>query len=485
MVYTGTYNTPAYEETTPVTNYIMKGWSTDQYATEATYTDEQAIINDLTLNADNNITLYAIWTYTTVITFDGNGADSGMMEPFVIEAGKTEALLQSTFTKTGYYFAGWNTEPDSSGVEYAVQGSFTASPISSDVTLYAQWVPINLTFVAGEHIDTLIVADNNGTIYTGNNGWMPYYASSVDADNSIVFTAPTEGEKYIITVVSEAGYKLSSNNEHSSWKIDYDSGTLASSTLLTTTYVVGSTGNILTVSAEPITETNKYPTMQDIAVTECPDYTSAATGINVTDIRDSKSYTIAKFGNYCYMLSNIRLDGGTTLDTMTSDVSANTFALPDQTIWTDESQNHHCEARMKYINGEYYYNWYAATANPTTGYANYACPRNDTLDGASLGSICPAGWTLPAYNNMREMMNLLWDNGANPGSFSSTGYYDGMRRGNGYWWSKTPFSYGIYAASFEYVTSSDRLFIYDYKNLHHGSSVRCILSVQSILQNML
>ena len=55
-IYTGTYKTPTL---LTAENYIFKGWSTDQDAAEATYADEQSIINDPTLNANDEITLYS------------------------------------------------------------------------------------------------------------------------------------------------------------------------------------------------------------------------------------------------------------------------------------------------------------------------------------------------------------------------------------------------------------------------------------------
>ncbi len=135
-IYTGTYKTPTL---LTAENYIFKGWSTDQDAAEATYADEQSIINDPTLNANDEITLYAIWAYATVITFNGNGADSGVMEPITIEVGQTQALPSSTFTKASYYFVGWNTAADGSGIPYKNQDNYIAAVGSNNVVLYAQW----------------------------------------------------------------------------------------------------------------------------------------------------------------------------------------------------------------------------------------------------------------------------------------------------------------------------------------------------------
>ena len=59
IVYSGTYTEPAPLASTH-TNYIFKGWSENQDATEPTYTTEQDIL-DIDLNANSNITFYAIW----------------------------------------------------------------------------------------------------------------------------------------------------------------------------------------------------------------------------------------------------------------------------------------------------------------------------------------------------------------------------------------------------------------------------------------
>lgn len=138
IVYSGTYTEPAPLASTH-TNYIFKGWSENQDATEPTYTTEQDIL-DIDLNANSNITFYAIWTYTTVITFNKNGADgTETMDPQIIEAGTTAQLRPNTYTNTGYTLINWNTTSNGTGNSYAPQGNYTASAESKNVTLYAQW----------------------------------------------------------------------------------------------------------------------------------------------------------------------------------------------------------------------------------------------------------------------------------------------------------------------------------------------------------
>lgn len=83
------------------------------------------------------------------VTYDANDADDGTIPAvsgtkYASGATVTVATNSGTLTRTGYSFAGWNTEPDGSGITYiAGTGTFN---ISDDVTLYAEWTPVALTF---------------------------------------------------------------------------------------------------------------------------------------------------------------------------------------------------------------------------------------------------------------------------------------------------------------------------------------------------
>lgn len=327
--------------------------------------------------------------------------------------------------------------------------------------------PTDLTFTAGEHIDTLMVADSS-------QGWASFYVTSSSAEKSIVFTAPTENTKYIVTVVPEAGYVLSSDPASSSYIEEFPTGTLSSNTLLTTVYTTSDVGNNITISAARADSDSAHPAytaMQNLTMNQCPAYTDTMQGVNVTDSRDNKSYAVAKFGDYCSMLSNLRLDGGTELTTSTSNVSS-AYTLPVDTGdggWV----NDYCKPYMASINGEYYYNWPAATArtNSTTGTSSCS---NDTNN--SVGDICPVGWSL-----LEGGATPLWNDGANPGMLSTTGgFISGTQHSigsHGYWWTKWRdnsneakayyLDYGTY-----FNISNDRWGYYSTK--YKGCSVRCV-----------
>ena len=88
-------------------------------------------------------TLYAIWAPDTyVVTFDGNGADGGSVEPQTKTYGAPLVLQQNGYTRQGYTFSGWNTAPDGSGTAYAAGATYSAN---AEATLYAQWAKASIS----------------------------------------------------------------------------------------------------------------------------------------------------------------------------------------------------------------------------------------------------------------------------------------------------------------------------------------------------
>lgn len=70
-----------------------------------------------------------------VITFDAND-ESGNKQTQDAAADADISLNENPFTRIGYSLAGWNTEPDGTGIAYADKSSVN---FATDVTLYAQW----------------------------------------------------------------------------------------------------------------------------------------------------------------------------------------------------------------------------------------------------------------------------------------------------------------------------------------------------------
>ena len=87
-----------------------------------------------------------------VVTFDAHGG-AGSMANVSAKTQATVQLPESGFTREGYHFTGWNTEPDGSGRSYNDEAYYQ---VTGDATLYAQWAQkaYTVTFL-GENDETL------------------------------------------------------------------------------------------------------------------------------------------------------------------------------------------------------------------------------------------------------------------------------------------------------------------------------------------
>ncbi len=114
--------------TTSRTGYTFNGWFTA--ASGGTEVTSTTVVS----NASNH-TLYAQWSPLAMrtVTFNSNGG-SGTMAPQT--ANVPTALTANAFTRTGYSFAGWNTNAGGTGTAYANNAVYS---FAADITLYAQW----------------------------------------------------------------------------------------------------------------------------------------------------------------------------------------------------------------------------------------------------------------------------------------------------------------------------------------------------------
>lgn len=138
------------------------GWSTSATAETAAYANGQSVSNLSTI-ADGRVTLYAVWRANTYeVRFDGNGG-SGDMLPQTIGRSDSAQLNTNAYTRTGYSFAGWNTNINGSGISYSNGQQVTNLPgdSASSITLYAQWTESARYNLNG------MVKDSNGLLQTG------------------------------------------------------------------------------------------------------------------------------------------------------------------------------------------------------------------------------------------------------------------------------------------------------------------------------
>ena len=162
------------------TGYNFTGWNTAADGSGTSYSPG----NTFTITADT--TLYAQWTLVLyTVTYNGNGNTGGtapidVLSPYpyglpVPVLGNTGSLV-----KTNYFFAGWNTEADGSGLSYLPGSTFI---INADTTLYAQWSPSLLSVEVYSNIDKYI--------FTG------YFEVDVNNNVTAVYqTSPTPTEPF-------------------------------------------------------------------------------------------------------------------------------------------------------------------------------------------------------------------------------------------------------------------------------------------------
>ncbi|AEC01562.1 InlB B-repeat-containing protein [Parasphaerochaeta coccoides] len=117
--------------------YFFAGWNT-----EADGSGTQYAAGDTFMIPGQDVTLYAIWVEKNQysISFDASGATGGSSpgRMYAHEGSQLTLPGNGTLEKSGYFFAGWNTEIDGSRDSYAAGDSFVIP--GQDVTLYAIWV---------------------------------------------------------------------------------------------------------------------------------------------------------------------------------------------------------------------------------------------------------------------------------------------------------------------------------------------------------
>ncbi len=148
------------ENTFTKEGYHFKGWTKD--------TKTNTLITENKNYTDKGtITVYAVWeanTYT--VTFNANkGVGEDKTQEFTYDAPKT-ALTENTFTREGYTFDGWSTEPDGDKVysdQDEVQNLAGKSKDKDTITLYAHWVTENYTITYKDELNA--EGNNNKTSY--------------------------------------------------------------------------------------------------------------------------------------------------------------------------------------------------------------------------------------------------------------------------------------------------------------------------------
>lgn len=129
-------------------------------------------------NISNLFSIEAQYT----VSFNGN-TGTGSMAGQVISYNVGTALNTNSFTKDGYIFDGWNTEPDGTGTPYTDGESVMNL---EDITLYAQWIEseeCTITFAYGDETFVGNNYINSGIPLFNSNNIHRDYEVSVDVSN--------------------------------------------------------------------------------------------------------------------------------------------------------------------------------------------------------------------------------------------------------------------------------------------------------------
>ena len=114
-----------------IDGYTFAGWATSPDGSGARYAPGAR------WTANGTLTLYAQWTPGQAsLTYDGNGATGGKTDPQNGVTDQKVNVRRNGFTRDGYAFTGWNTQPDGRGQAWAPDAVWT---LHGTGVLYARW----------------------------------------------------------------------------------------------------------------------------------------------------------------------------------------------------------------------------------------------------------------------------------------------------------------------------------------------------------
>ncbi len=162
----------------------FRGWNTEPDGSGTSFADNDTITSDLGVEGAI-VKLYAQWgpPYHYQIHFDANGGTGTMDNQELNVPGRPTPLTANEFTKSGYEFKGWNTEPDGTGTHYDDEEK-VENLCSNDgdvITLYAEWWKIQYSHPG----DAVFDGTSNTFIDTGIN---VFSDENINKDFEIRFT---------------------------------------------------------------------------------------------------------------------------------------------------------------------------------------------------------------------------------------------------------------------------------------------------------
>ncbi len=228
------------------TNFTFGGWNT---AADGSGTSHA--VGATTFVPSGDTTLYAQWNST--ITYNGNGQTSlTSTVPAAITAKGTGAITTlaapGTMARTGFSFAGWNTQADGLGTNYA--SGLTTYASSGNVTLYARWTA-TITYNTNGASGSPATSSSNSAPRTSDqivNSISPIALSSFPTVGTMVKTGFTFGGWNTAANGTGTNYSPSTPGAYMRFKAsDFDDATNA---------WADSSGNNRHIPGTPVTSTS-------------------------------------------------------------------------------------------------------------------------------------------------------------------------------------------------------------------------------------
>ena len=450
--------------TAAINEYQFLGWSSEpdtgvvQYAPDTDFVNP----NTFTINANDTITLYAIWTPAPFsIAYDGNDATAGSMQStddnnITVALGYQDVILSDTidlyapnYKKDGYGFVGWSIDKDA-------WTHLTNDDTSDDPTIYGP----NQTVTIDKYIvNALDEKTNTVTLYAV---WSP---AEKDLQGNPVYLQHWTG----CSALTPTNY-------------DVDTNTLNVGNNTVTALTDNRDGNVYTIAR--LADGNCWMVenlrLDDTATITVSNTNNPLVVNGMVAIKNNNGNT------YSHLSSNSSSwcsdDWGSESCRGRSYLSTNNTNLGGSGMVASYNSSDYSSQWYSYGN---YYNWYSATV----GRGKYDIGAGMTASG----DICPIGWQLPygGYDNkdtngsfmhLNQQLGNTSSDGYNwlvfPNNFIRAGVFVENQslsyRGElGAYWSSVHMD-SSFNASAAWLNSSGTMWASGHTPDSRGGSVRCV-----------
>ena len=179
--------------------FAFVGWATEADG-PVVCADGETLEGGVNAANGQTITLYARWAQNQYsIHFDANGGE-GAMEPQWMTVNTAGNLAECSFSRAGYAFAGWATEPDGE-VVYADADEVVdlAYAQNAAVMLYAVWEAREWTLA--DYIDATALEPVNDFEAAWTPDWTTFKVGGVSLRSGAIMAAE-EGERTVTTLTA-------------------------------------------------------------------------------------------------------------------------------------------------------------------------------------------------------------------------------------------------------------------------------------------